>query len=222
MMKQKKMMAGLTIFGMTISVYAAGAGAAEFDGPDKATSEATVNVLPGSGVVNPPITNPIDPELPELPIDPVNPIEGPLRINYVSDLNFDDHTLTGREETIFSNDDVVGDTTIPAFVNVADLRGTGTGWTLKVSQTGELVEGGELQFKPVYNGADDKITTVGGNLNSDGDEIDIAIASENGGMGSNSILLGGTDGVALVIPHDAKAGDYNAALHWNVVADPTT
>lgn len=221
MTKQKKMMTGLAVFGVTISVFAAGVGAAEFDGADKATSEATVNVLPGTGVVDPPITNPIDPELPEIPLEPTNPNEGPLRINYVSDLNFDDHTLTGREETIFSKDDVVGENKIPAFINVADLRGTGDGWTLKVAQTGELVQGGELQFKPVYNGADDKITAVGGKLHGDGDEIDIAIADENGGMGSNSILLGGTAGVALVIPTDAKAGDYNAALHWNIVADPS-
>ncbi|WP_430534091.1 WxL domain-containing protein [Listeria rocourtiae] len=220
-MKQNKMMVGLATFGVTISAYTAGVGAAEFDGADNATSEATVNVLPGTGIVDPPIVNPVDPELPEIPEVPTNPIEGPLRINYVSDLKFDNHTLTGREEKIFSKADAIGDTEIPAFINVADLRGTGEGWTLKVSQTGELVEGAELQFKPVYNGADEKIKTAGGSLHGDGDEIDIAKADEEGGMGSNSILLGGTEGVALVIPIDARAGEYKASLNWNIVADPS-
>lgn len=41
-------------------------------------------------------------------------------------------------------------------------------------------------------------------------------------MGSHSALLGGLDGVTLTIPKDATAGQQQASLNWNIVADPST
>lgn len=197
--------------------------AATFDGPDSAESEASIRILPGTGTTDPEITNPIDPGEPSVPVDPVNPNPGALRINHVSDLNFGDVTLTGRKETLHAEKvkTKTGEE-LPAFINVADLRGTGEGWSLKVSQNGELVRGGVLGFQPEYNGADKGIETVGGELASDGDEIDLLIAGENAGMGSHSALLGGMDGVTLTIPKDATVGKQRASLNWNIVADPST
>lgn len=160
--------------------------AATFDGPDSAESEASIRILPGTGTTDPEITNPIDPGEPSVPVDPVNPNPGALRINHVSDLNFGDVTLTGQKETLHAEKvKTKTDQELPAFINVADLRGTGEGWSLKVSQNGELVRGGVLGFQPEYNGADKGIETVGGELASDGDEIDLLIAGENAGMGSH-------------------------------------
>ncbi|KGL46475.1 WxL domain-containing protein [Paenilisteria newyorkensis] len=197
--------------------------AATFDGPDSAESEASIRILPGTGTTDPEITNPIDPGEPSVPVDPINPNPGALRINHVSDLNFGDVTLTGRKETLHAEKvKTKTDQELPAFINVADLRGTGEGWSLKVSQNGELVRGGVLGFQPEYNGADKGIETVGGELASDGDEIDLLIAGENAGMGSHSALLGGMDGVTLTIPKDATVGKQQASLNWNIVADPST
>ncbi|MBC1434549.1 hypothetical protein HB848_04280 [Listeria rocourtiae] len=196
--------------------------ATTYDGSDRATSEAAVQILPGTGVIDPEVPNPIDPEEPSIPIDPINPNPGSLRINHVSDLNFGDFTLTGRKEMLHAKK--VTTTTgqdLPAFINIADLRGTGDGWTLKVSQSGELVRGGVLTFDPEYNGADQGIESVGGELAADGDEIDVLIAEKNAGMGSHSALLGGIDGVSLTIPKDATVGQQKASLNWNIVADPT-
>ncbi|KGL39443.1 WxL domain-containing protein [Listeria sp. SHR_NRA_18] len=197
--------------------------AATFDGPDSAESEASIRILPGTGTTDPEITNPIDPGEPSVPVDPINPNPGALRINHVSDLNFGDVTLTGRKETLHAEKvKTKTDQELPAFINIADLRGTGEGWSLKVSQNGELVRGGVLGFQPEYNGADKGIETVGGELASDGDEIDLLIAGENAGMGSHSALLGGMDGVTLTIPKDATVGKQQASLNWNIVADPST
>ncbi|KMT63151.1 WxL domain-containing protein [Paenilisteria newyorkensis] len=197
--------------------------AATFDGPDSAESEASIRILPGTGTTDPEITNPIDPGEPSVPVDPINPNPGALRINHVSDLNFGDVTLTGQKETLHAEKvKTKTDQELPAFINVADLRGTGEGWSLKVSQNGELVRGGVLGFQPEYNGADKGIETVGGELASDGDEIDLLIAGENAGMGSHSALLGGMDGVTLTIPKDATVGKQQASLNWNIVADPST
>lgn len=197
--------------------------ATTYDGADKATSEAAIQILPGTGVIDPEVPNPIDPEEPSIPVDPINPNPGSLRINHVSDLNFGDFTLTGRKEKIHAKK-VTTKTgqDLPAFINIADLRGTGDGWTLKVSQSGELVRGGALAFDPEYNGADPGIESVGGELAADGDEIDVLIAEKNAGLGSHSALLGGIDGVSLTIPKDATVGQQKASLNWNIVADPTT
>lgn len=197
--------------------------ATTFGGPDSAKSEASIQILPGKGTTDPEITNPIDPGEPSVPVDPINPNPGALRINHVSDLNFGDFTLTGRKETLHAKKvKTTTDQELPAFINVADLRGTGEGWSLKVSQSGELVRGGVLEFQPEYNGADQGIETVGGDLAGDGDEIDLLIAGENAGMGSHSALLGGMDGVTLTIPKDATVGKQQASLNWNIVADPST
>ncbi|MBC1936565.1 WxL domain-containing protein [Listeria grandensis] len=217
----------LSIMTMTGILAMATAGntvlATSLEGADSATSEASINILPGTGVTDPEIVNPIDPEEPTIPVDPINPNPGALRINHVSDLNFGDVTLSGRKETLHAKKvKTKTDQELPAFINIADLRGTGDGWSLKVSQEGELVRGGELAFQPEYNGTDEGIQTVGGTLAKDGDEIDLMIAKENAGMGSHSALLGGLDGVTLTIPKDATAGQQQASLNWNIVADPST
>lgn len=194
-----------------------------FDDPESATSAVSVQILPGEDITSPEIVNPIDPEGPSLPIDPINPNPGALRINHVSDLNFGDFTITGQKAIIASKKvKTTNNQDIPAFVSISDLRGNGAGWSLKILQNGEFVRGGVLKFQPEYNGADQGIQTVGGELTGKGDEIDLLIAEENAGMGSHSALLGGLDGVTLKIPKDAIVGKNTVSFIWNLVADPST
>ncbi|MEG0543917.1 MAG: WxL domain-containing protein, partial [Carnobacterium sp.] len=66
------------------------------------TSENKINFTAGEGVVTPPVdpTNPDNPNVPN-PVDPTDPTNpgtgqtGPLSIDYVSNIKFGEHKITG-------------------------------------------------------------------------------------------------------------------------------
>ncbi|WP_265459933.1 WxL domain-containing protein [Enterococcus sp. HY326] len=99
-----------------------------------------------------------DPESPEtivIPEDGMLENTGPLRLDYVPTLQFRVQQILAIDET-YSPQAVnfIGDTSARAqFVQVTDVRGTGSGWTLSVCQEeqfktsdGETLDGAELSF----------------------------------------------------------------------------
>ncbi|MCC2454346.1 WxL domain-containing protein [Bacillus cereus] len=118
------------------------------------------------------ITKPIDPDNPDPnnpvdPIDPTNPegkpnvgTAGPLSIDFASSLDFGKNKISGKDETYYANPQTYGESVKPTanYVQVSDKRGTNAGWTLKVSQTGQL-KNDATQNKEL-TGAQIKITSV--------------------------------------------------------------
>lgn len=98
-------------------------------------SENKIKFIPGEGVVTPPI-DPVNPENPNPtnPIDPTDPEnegtgqKGPLSIDYVSNLKFGEHKISGKD-TIYKA------LNANPFVQVTDLRGAGDGWSLSAKMT---------------------------------------------------------------------------------------
>ncbi|MCZ2490592.1 WxL domain-containing protein [Dellaglioa carnosa] len=72
-----------------------------------ATTAANLTLLEKSGPVDP-----LDPSKPVQPLNPGTPTTGDLRMDYISDLHFGSHEISGTSETYFA-----------AFDKVADLSG---------------------------------------------------------------------------------------------------
>ncbi|CAD5897953.1 MULTISPECIES: WxL domain-containing protein [Carnobacterium] len=98
-------------------------------------SENKINFTSGEGVVTPPV-NPLDPDDPNVPdpideSDPNNPgtgQDGPLSIDYVSNIKFGEHKITGKNIAYKAKN-------ANPFVQVTDLRGAGEGWSLSAKMS---------------------------------------------------------------------------------------
>ncbi len=168
-MKRKVLlMAGLVaVLGVS---NAAGALAAENTG-EGAASNATVgfdneNGEDGGGGITPPV----DPEEPDTDIEPDDKDDeeggstgntGDLRIDYVSNFRFGSHKIGAGTQTLYAktvkataaNGERID---VPNYVQLTDLRGTGAGWNLTVSQDGQF----ESADGDLLNGAQLKITNI--------------------------------------------------------------
>ena len=114
-------------------------------------------------------TPPVDPENPDEIIDPFpegGGTNGPLSIDFVSDLDFGEQKVSSQDETYYAlpqktwaagqdkvNEEPAGPEK-PNFVQVTDSRGLETGWELTVQQNGQLktsddkvLTGAELIFR---------------------------------------------------------------------------
>ncbi|WP_313468266.1 WxL domain-containing protein [Carnobacterium sp.] len=92
-----------------------------------AESEATVNFIP-AGEDSPAVLDPTTPETSYTPgpgdPDGVTTGEaGPLTLDFVSNIEFDDHEISAVSE-------VYNSITLRPFIQVTDRRGTGGGWTV--------------------------------------------------------------------------------------------
>ncbi|MGX7136394.1 WxL domain-containing protein [Enterococcus silesiacus] len=104
-------------------------------------SFATADTLDGSGsvtVTGSDHTKPIDPENPGTTVDPGESpnTTGPLRIDYVSALNFNKAIIKKNERTYEALAQQFFDETEPrgSYIQITDQRGSSTGWTLQVKQ----------------------------------------------------------------------------------------
>lgn len=197
-------------------------------------SEADVQFTPNSRPINP-----IDPGEGG-DIDPNKPpTDGPLSINYASNIVFGAHKKTNDEQIFYATEDTitVSETgekkQIPNFVQVTDLRGTATGWTLSVRQNGPLkkangvaIVGSKLTVS-AYS-----IGTLYGHqgvpsglskdvvLSEDGQSHEIVKAETGTGVSTWSAFLANENdpksGVSLTVPKGAvkETGVYTTSLTW--------
>lgn len=198
------------------------------------SSNADVGFKANNGPVNP-----VDPGGDE-DIDPnLPPTDGPLSINYASNLVFGQQKKTLEEQVFYASEDTItiSETGIkkqtPNFVQVTDLRGTATGWSLLVKQNGPLkkengvaIVGGKLtlsarsiksvyDFKEVPSGLATNVV-----LSEDGQSHEIVKAEAGTGISTWSAYLGNagdlTSGASLTVPNGAvkETGIYSTSLTW--------
>lgn len=185
---------------------------------DGATSE--VNAILGAPDIVPP-TPPIIPPGPGEE-DGGTGNDGPLRVDFVTPLNFGERQLTGGRE-IFS-----AENTHPN-VQVSDFRATGTGWSLHVSTNGfedeatdTALRGAELIFvegslETDTNGVPDPLTHTA-TIYANSGSVPVMTAPAGHGMGTWAHRFAD---VTLEIPAGNLAGDYEATLFWTLVNAPS-
>lgn len=143
---------------MVASLSATGLSA--FAADNDTTSDAKVMFkADDGGTTNP--TDPTDPGKPVDPTDPVNPTTGALRIDFASQINFGEQTISGAAKDYYALYtelqplDEAGQASgakkyVPHYVQVTDNRGSNAGWNLTVSgttfknSTGEVLTGAAL------------------------------------------------------------------------------
>lgn len=223
-MKQSFFIISLTTLALAAPIFAV---AQDVAGDATTTFEANKSTL-----------TPKDPEEDKdiVPIYPPTP--GPLSINYASSVNFGKQKVTASERTFYASADTLTKTETgatrqsPNFVQVTDLRGTGTGWTLSVRQNGPLknekgttLSGAKLSVSAVsvksqYGEADIVTDMPERVLDETGSKQAIITTPEESGMGTWNVYLGAesdpTKAFKLVVPKDQpkESGKYTTSLTW--------
>lgn len=189
---------------------------------DSTTSTAKITF---DGTNTDPVT-PVNPNDPDTPVDPNNPIDpddpdnhgtgdnGPLSIDYVSNITFGtkDIATTGQ---------VYHAVNASPYVQVTDKRGVEGGWVLTASalsfKNGEAATNSDnISKKPVTNDvvfANTEAQTVmtADSLAGEGTWVDVF----NGTQGDNA-------NVQLAVPSgSAQAKEYTATITWTLTAGPT-
>lgn len=176
---------------------------------------------------------------PDHPVDPIGPIDpddnpasndptnntGDLRIDYISNIDFGQHTISGKTENYAAQK--------PAFhteAQVSDLRGTGAGWNLQVNYE---TEKGFTSGEKTLNGAELTLpagttVTAEGNQSAlpvtnevtvNGQAQNIMTAAANTGLGTWADEMT-TENVSLKVPSGNLVGDYTATLVWTLSDAP--
>ncbi|MBP1039417.1 WxL domain-containing protein [Vagococcus sp. BWB3-3] len=184
------------------------------------------------------VIQPVDPgdDKEIIPVYP--PTAGPLSINYASSISFGKQTITNNDRIFHADMDLftqkeTGETRqSPNFVQVTDLRGTGTGWVLSVRQNGPLLNekgtslaGATLSVSAVsvkaQHGQEELVMeSVVKDLAEDGSKQTILTTTAGKGMGTWNVYLGSesdvTQGVKLVVPKNQpkEGGKYFTTLTW--------
>lgn len=179
-------------------------------------------------------TSPVDPENPDLPgTGPGTGMLGPLSLDYVPDLDFGSHALTGREETFKTLN-------VTPYIQVTDTRGTGEGWEVKASMS-ELtdVDSGTKNLPAVIAFQNGSTATTSTNnsqspqyynfeLSTGGDAVTVSQAAANQGMGTwvTRWLAGDTQSseneyvTMTVDTANAYATDYSSTITWEIQTTP--
>ena len=142
----KKTIQFALISGLTLTGFFAAAGQAE---ATSLTNSGTVSVIEGT-------VEPVDPEQPITPVDPGDSpsTEGPLRIDYVSALNFGEANSKKKNRVYSALAQQFHNEIGPrgSYIQITDQRATSTGWTLQVKQETQfkntvIQEAGEQELK---------------------------------------------------------------------------
>lgn len=211
-----------------------------------AKSEGTLLMDVDDGKVIDPPYHPVSPGKPVTPENPDFPnSEGPLSINYVSNLSFSHQQATGKDSLYNSELDrfqLSGEIEeVPNYIQISDHRGSNSGWQLEVKQStpfknGEhILKGTELYLQdiaianiegnkdtsPTY--AQERIT-----LDSTSDYVVLVEAKKDQGMGTWLIRFGQNNeeaptGVQLFVPGNSPKvkGHYKTTLSWLLVDTPS-
>ncbi|CAD5897174.1 conserved exported hypothetical protein [Carnobacterium maltaromaticum] len=201
-----------------------------------AKSDNKISFTAGDTVVTPPV-DPVDPENPNPPnpIDPTDPEnpgtgqEGPLSIDYVSNLKFGAHKITGKNiayKALNAN----------PFVQVTDTRGAGEGWSLSAKMTefksgDKVLQGATLAMKDgvVKAGSSSNVSTppVQSAVLFDNEESKLIMnAKDKAGRGTWLNVWSGTDQANEAIQLNVLAGtpeantEYTSSITWELEDAP--
>lgn len=239
MKKNSLLIAGIlsaTILVQTVPVYAE-------DGAST-TSKADIEYIKNTGggeVVDP--TDPTSPLTPD-PTDPPNEgTDGPLSIDYVSNIHFSKREISGNDAIYFANLETMmnqdGETVErPNFIQVTDNRGSNVGWHLVVKQERQLsfgssqLDGAQLTLENgLMNGKTAGITAPTVNrsvvINPGTSTTDVVDAKVDQGMGTWVTLFGqdneeAAKSISLSVPGKTKKveGIYTSELTWILTDTP--
>ncbi|HDR7793099.1 TPA: WxL domain-containing protein [Bacillus luti] len=201
----KKMKLGIAAFASVAVLGTTGlsapVSAAEYE------TNGVVEFTPNTDITKPVNPDNPDPNKPVVPVDPTkidpetnpdgtpNPgTAGPLSIDYASSLDFGKNKISGKDETYYANPQTYGEGVAPTanYVQVSDTRGTNAGWTLKVSQAGQL-KNDATQNKEL-TGAQITITSVEAVSNAAGVEKPVTQDITLDPNGAESLVMSANEG----------------------------
>lgn len=173
-------------------------------------SKSDVNFIPSNGKTKP--IDPTDPGKtdPPTPKPPKPGTEGPLSIDYASDFSFGTQSITTETKTYLAKPQEYSDSPKlnPTYVQVTDVRGTNSGWSLNLKQShqfksvgsqNEYIIGAQLKFKQgsaVTDGTAKAPSTFEATLDpTSGSYSKIMTAKATEGTGTWVALFGGKDGL---------------------------
>lgn len=199
---------GICILSLTSLVLAAENSMIAQAAPDKLDHSGSVSV---KGSV---VTNPVDPENPENVVDPGESpsTEGPLRIDYVSPLDFGESKISkkGREYHALAQQ-FFGETgPRGSYIQITDQQAESSGWTLQVKQNYQFTnpviqETSEQDLKGAVLSLDKGWANSSGTseaptvmretiaLNSIGSAYEVATARAGSGKGVWTIAFGASE-----------------------------
>lgn len=110
-------------------------------------SNVEVAFIPNHSQTKP--VDPTDPETSTKPHDPTKPngpnegTSGPLSIDFASSLDFGKNKISNRDVVYYAEPQIISDNNsrtklVPNYVQVSDLRGNNSGWTLHVKLKNQL------------------------------------------------------------------------------------
>lgn len=217
-MKEKKRIAAVCLMAICVMLSSQSSVLAD------TTTEATITITAGTGP-----TLPVNPENPSIDIDDETPVTGSLAILTVSNFNFGTITAAG----VAGLYDI---TTYQPNIQVVDIRGAGTGWSVSASVTGfnngTTLPGASIHISggrpnslvsAIY--APTQIANV--ELTTDGATVKVITAPDGAGMGlwvmrwypaSEEEV---TAYVKLEIPEGvATVGTHTATITWELTDTP--
>ena len=201
---------------------------------DSATSTAKITF---TGDNSDPV-NPVDPDDPDNPVNPVDPDDpdnhgtgdnGPLSIDYVSNITFGTKDISTTRQVYNAEN-------AEPHVQITDKRGVEGGWTLTAAATkfvasdSSELKGAELLFKNgVAETTSDNTSKapVTSDLIFDNTEAKTVMTADSlKGQGTWLDVFKGTEGnntnVQLSVPSgSAQAKEYTATITWTLTAGPT-
>lgn len=191
--------------------------------------------------------NPIDPSIPVDPIDPNYPhTEGPLSIDYISNITFGSQKATGNDTTYYTLPDKNTKNSsnqaieLPNYIQVTDNTGKNEGWSLSVKQgtpftngvntlTGTKLTFSNILLKSPNADSTSYAPTAATQIviEPDNDNLPVITASENKGMGTWLSLFGKDadetqKSISLFVPGSSKKveGVYQTDLVWTLTNTP--
>lgn len=201
-----------------------------------APSKNEIQFITGDDIVTPPV-DPTDPDNPNIPnpIDPEDPDNpgtgerGPLSIDYVSNLKFGQHKITGKNSAYKAKN-------ANPFVQITDTRGAGDGWSLSAKMTeftsgNKVLTGATLGFTDgtVKAGSSSNISlapTKSDILFDNRDSKQVMNAKDKGGRGTWLTVWSGTDQANDAIQLSVVAGTpeanttYTSTITWELEDAP--
>ncbi|MGC5455859.1 WxL domain-containing protein [Enterococcus faecium] len=202
----------------------------------EANSNATVSFIAGDDPTNP--LNPVDPDQPLDPTNPSDPADpnnngtgqnGPLSIDYVSNIVFGNKKISGVNQT-YEN------TNTNPYLQVTDKRGNGKGWAVMVAASQfegkneedkmEVLKGASISFKGgvVKSQSTNNATApIASDITlNNADPKPILNAASDSGQGTWLDVYPDHSQISLTVPGGvAKTGiEYSSTLTWTLLDTP--
>lgn len=200
------------------------------------TSDNKISLTSGEGVVTAPVDpkNPDNPDVPN-PVEPTDPDnsgtgqEGPLSIDYVSNIKFGEHKIAGKNISYKAKN-------ANPFVQVTDLRGAGDGWSLSAKMTefksgSKILKGATLVIKEgvIKAGSTSNIATAPTTseiLFDNAESKTVMSAKDKGGRGTWLTVWSGKEQSNEAIQLNVIAGtpeantEYSSSITWELEDAP--